>query len=403
MELLAPSITKTPTAERYADTPAATRRLPFIDNLRWVMILSVISMHAAVTYSSQGLWYYSEPSRLSRSEQLFFFSFEFFLKTFRMPILFFLAGYFVPGAYNRKGPPRFLKDRTYRLGWPTLLFIFILGPITGFLAAYHRAAGEPIRTLLYEYARYITQGLFIWGFGPLWYCVALLFFSFVYAGWRILIPAQGKAPSIPRPFPHTSAILGFSGIIALATFLARIPWPIGTAVYNLQFGYFSQYIAFFIAGTLAYRHGWLTALPVTTGRRWSRITLLGGPVFWIALIIFGGGLKGQAAAYAGGWHWQSLGISTLEALTGVGISLGCITLFRDRFNRQGPMAAFLSANFFAVYVFHATVLVAITRGIAGWQGEALLKFGVATLLTIAVTYALCAFVFRRIPLLKNIL
>src|SRR5207245_932828 len=35
-------------------------RLDFIDNLRWVMIVLVVSMHAAVTYSHVGSWYFME-------------------------------------------------------------------------------------------------------------------------------------------------------------------------------------------------------------------------------------------------------------------------------------------------------------------------------------------------------
>jgi len=41
--------------------------------------------------------------------------------------------------------------------------------------------------------------------------------------------------------------------------------------------------------------------------------------------------------------------------------LGLLTLFRDRFNRQGAVARFLSANAFAVYVFHAPVLIALAQ------------------------------------------
>ena len=32
-----------------------------------------------------------------------------------MGFLFFIAGYFVPGAYDKKGGARFLRDRAY--GW----------------------------------------------------------------------------------------------------------------------------------------------------------------------------------------------------------------------------------------------------------------------------------------------
>ena len=39
-----------------APAKARSLRLPFIDNLRWTMIILVVSMHAAVTYSHLGSW-----------------------------------------------------------------------------------------------------------------------------------------------------------------------------------------------------------------------------------------------------------------------------------------------------------------------------------------------------------
>ena len=394
MELLAPNITKTPSA--------STTRLLFIDNLRWVMILLVVSMHASVTYNNQGQWYYNEPTHLNLFEEGFIITYEIFLQTFFMGILFFVAGYFVPGAYDRKGFRRFLLDRAWRLGWPTLLYMFLLAPITGFLADYHRSPGGPFVTFLREYGRYITHGQFIFGVGPLWFCVALLVFCCAYAGWRVLAPAAGRSTKT-RSFPRNASIVSLIAVIALATFFIRIPWPIGTAFYNMQFCYFSQYIAFFIAGTLAYRHNWLTTLPTATGKRWGLIAVFGGLAFWFILVVLGGAINGQTAAYPGGWHWQSLALSTLEALAGVGISLGCLTLFRERYNRQGPRAVFFSSNAFAVYVFHAPILIAITRALTGWHVEVLLKFTIATLLCFGLTNILSATVLRRIPVLKKIL
>jgi glucan biosynthesis protein C len=171
----------------------------------------------------------------------------------------------------------------------------------------------------------------------------------------------------------------------------------------MQFGYFSQYVAFFIAGTLAYRHSWLTTLPVRTGKRWGWIGLFGGLILWsalIAAIILG---KGRPADVNGGWHWESLCLSTFESLAGAGLSLGCITLFREKFNGADARTAFFSANAFAVYVFHAPILIVITRLMSDWQSDAVLKFLVATVLAIIATYTLSAFVFRRVPILKNIL
>ncbi len=382
-------------------TAVATSRLSFIDNLRWVMIMLVLSMHAAVTYSNHGSWYYNEATHLNRLEDISFLTYQVFLQSFFMGLLFFVAGYFVPGAFDRKGAARFLKDRAYRLGLPSLLYIFVLHPITCYYAAAVWAPDDPNRSFVREYAHYITRGRFLSGNGPLWFCIALLFFCCVYAAWRTL--STRKAASGPKSFPRNASITGFILLIAVATFLVRTFWRNGTSWYNMQFGYFSQYIAFFIAGTLAYRHSWLTTLPTFAGKRWGRIGLFGGLLIWAAVIASYIIAPPPAGSFDGGWHWQSLAMSTLESLAGVGLSLGCLTLFREKFYRQGPGAGFFSANAFAVYVFHPPILIVITRLMSGWQGEALLKFLVATVLSIIATYALSAAIFRRLPLLKNIL
>ena len=106
------------------------KRLSYIDNLRWVMIMLVVSMHAAVTYSHLGSWYYMEDTPVSQAETGIFGTYQVFLQSFFMGFLFFIAGYFVPGAYDKKGPGKFLMDRAYRLGLPLLFFVFLLQPIS---------------------------------------------------------------------------------------------------------------------------------------------------------------------------------------------------------------------------------------------------------------------------------
>ena len=394
----APGSAATTTLDR---TAAATVRLPFIDNLRWVMIMLVLSMHAAVTYSNHGSWYYNETTHLSRLEDILFITYQVFLQSFFMGLLFFVAGYFVPGAFDRKGTGRFLKDRAYRLGLPSLFYIFVLHPVTNYYAARNWAPDDPNRSFWREYGHYIVRGHFLSGNGPLWFCIALLFFCCVYAAWRCVFTPKNAAG--PKPFPRNAAIFGFIVLITVATFLVRLYWPNGTSFYNMQFCYFSQYVAFFIAGTLAYRHSWLTTMPTAVGKRWGRIGLFGGLTLWGILFTLYAVLKGNPADFSGGWHWESFGMSALESLAGVGISLGVLALFRSGFNRQGKLAVFFSANAFAVYVFHPPILIVITKWMSGWQGEALLKFLVATLLSIIATYALSAGIFRRIPVLKNIL
>src|SRR5579872_1118672 len=179
------------------ERPAASRLL-FIDNIRWVMIMLVLSMHAAVTYSGVGSWYYNEPAAVSGLEKAIFVTYQAFLQSFFMGLLFFIAGYFVPGAYDRKGGRQFLRDRAYRLGLPTLLSILVLQPLTVKLAYGHWGR------------------IWLGGTGPLWFCAALLIFCLGYALFRGLARRRQRQGV---SFPGKPGVMTFIVALAAATFL----------------------------------------------------------------------------------------------------------------------------------------------------------------------------------------
>jgi peptidoglycan/LPS O-acetylase OafA/YrhL len=382
-------------------TQKSAGRLLYIDNLRWVMIMLVLSMHAAVTYSHLGSWYFMENTPVSQAETFTFATYQVFLQSFFMGFLFFIAGYFVPKAYDTKGALRFLRDRAYRLGLPLLFFVFLLQPLSIYcIFLFDKQA--PWDSFGQLYGRYLHKGWWLGGTGPLWFCEALLIFCIVYALFRVLARKTNLIRS-GNKLPSKKAIWGFIALIAGCSFLVRIPWPNGTSFYNLQFCYFSQYVFFFSAGILAYRGGWLNRIPSELGRYWGRIGLIGGIIIWIAGIALGGALKGHLAPYQGGWHWQSLLECFRDQLAGAGISIFLLSWFHRRCHRQGKFARFFSANAFAVYVFHTPVLITLSKIMIGLHWPLLLKFVLLTLLSILVTYVLSAIILRRIPLLKNIL
>lgn len=385
-------------------TPAqqAQGRLLYIDNLRWVMILLVVSMHVAVTYSHIGSWYYMENTPVSTAETAIFGTYQVWLQSFFMGFLFFIAGYFVPRAYDTKGLLRFLRDRAYRLGLPLLLYMFVLQPVAVYcIFLLDKPGTAPGFAELFIHN--ISSGRWLGGTGPLWFCEALLLFNAAYALYRKLGIHIDTSRFAAGKFYRKPFILVFILAIALCSFLVRIPWPNGTAWYNLQFCYFSQYVFFFAAGILAWRGNWLSRLPYHTGIFWGKVALLAGMALWVINIVAGGALTGNLQPYQGGVHWQSLVECCREQLVGVGTSLFLVTWFRDRFNRQGRLAGFFSAHAFAVYVFHAPVTIALSKVLVPLHWPLLLKFVLLTVLGILATYALSALLLRRIPLLKKIL
>ena len=90
-------------------------RLLFIDNIRWSMIVLVLSMHACDTYSPFGNWYYVDRQPTGLGTKIFFGAYQSFLQAFFMAVLFFIAGYFSAAAYDRKTFSQFVRDRVFRL------------------------------------------------------------------------------------------------------------------------------------------------------------------------------------------------------------------------------------------------------------------------------------------------
>ena len=143
-------------------------------------------------------------------------------------------------------------------------------------------------------------------------------------------------------------------------------------------------------------------LPYVMGVRW-----LAGAVFFggAALLVLGAAVTAThtESRILGGFTWQSAALCLWESFVCVGTCLGLIVLFRDKFNRQGHLAKWLSDNSFAVYMFHTPVLIAVTLALSGLATPRLVKFVIATALGVSLTYLACSLIFRRLPLLKRVL
>jgi len=83
-------------------------RVPFLDNLRYLMILLVLVYHACGAYTSVAPhWLVHDSTSLAAD-----FIRELF-DVFMMPLLFFIAGFFAPLSLEKKGTFEFLKDKVW--------------------------------------------------------------------------------------------------------------------------------------------------------------------------------------------------------------------------------------------------------------------------------------------------
>ena len=368
------------------------QRSGYIDNLRLLVIVLVVVLHGAVTYSGIGSWYYKEATELSGSERIIFLIFQSFNQSFFMGLLFLLGGYMVPRAWDKKGSPAFMSDRVVRLGIPALFYMLVINPFIHYVLI--RQAQTPFGEF---FAAYYWGGQFIGGSGPLWFALALLIFSAVYVVVRELTAGQQRQR---RERPYTGGdLFKLALLIAVCAFLVRTVQPIGTSILNMQLCFFSQYVVFFVVGVLAGRERLLDRLDYRMGVRCLQLAFGPGIVLWGAMF-FGEG-SGQIEAFMGGGSWQSLAYAAWESANGVLMSFGLMAVFRRRFDRQSPLIKRLADASFAVYVFHAPILVAVSKAAATWNASAWLKWLVVSGIALVVSFVLAHYLFNRIPVFRT--
>ncbi|MEJ2597312.1 MAG: acyltransferase family protein [Anaerolineales bacterium] len=381
--------------------PLKVGRMFFMDNLRVFLTILVVLHHLAITYGASGSWFYQERpttelagillSLLTMLDHFYF-----------MGLFFLIAGYFVPGALDRKGPRRFLKDRLVRLGIPLVVYGFLISPFVMYVKGMQEGwwAGS-LGQFVITYWRELRFSP-----GPLWFVEALLIFSMAYVlGRSILNWIQVRwgnyvRPASQRPLTH-ARILALILVMAPLSFAVRLVFPIDTEWVHFQLSMFPQYIFLFAAGILAYRQNWLPDLPGGVRRRWSVIAilaLLSLPLF----TVFGGALE-NPDPFKGGMAWQSLTTSILEAVYCVAMSILLLGIFRQRLDLQGRLSQLLSRNAYTVYIIHPAVLVGLAYALRGFAIDPLLKYALVAPVAVAVCFLASQFLVRRVPLAERVL
>lgn len=368
--------------------PEVKSRLLFIDNIRWSMIILVLSMHAVDTYSPFGNWYYVDRQATGFGTALFFGIYQSFLQAFFMAVLFFIAGYFAAASFDRKGFSAFARDRLFRLGLPTLLYMFVIGPLTQYFLSHTWGRGG----FGHQWLIHLRDGEWLSETGPMWFCAVLLLFSLIYglsrlSGWR------ERAVALSGPL-----VVVFVISMAAATFAVRIGAQAGTSVLNVHPGDLPQYLLMFAAGAHGSRGSWMTGLADRSCLRWGALALAISAPLFAALVLFGGGLKGDTALYAGGFNLVSAGKCLWEALVCVGMGFLILAVYRRYFDTQGPVAKWLADNAFGVYLIHPPILIGFALSLHALVLGAIAKAILLTMLAAVGSFAVSALILRRSPL-----
>ena len=141
------------------------------------------------------------------------------------------------------------------------------------------------------------------------------------------------------------------------------------------------------------------------GRDWSLIALLVTlPYFGLAAYTMLGDVmarKQPGIEFAGGFNWLALCFALWEAFVVVGVGIGLLVLFRERWNHQGRLAKELAADVYTVYLIHPVVLVGFASAFSVVALYPLLKWGIAVVVTIPLCFLISSGI-RRIPLVNRV-
>ena len=370
-------------------------RMYYLDHLRVSLVVLVVLHHLAAVYGAVVPFYYVEPPFTNPRAFQVLLIFMLVNQSFFMGILFFLAGYFTPQSYDRKGPVVFLREKLLRLGIPLVVFVFLLNPVSS-IGSYlmpEYITGITVPLTWADYTRFI-------GLGPIWFLAMLLVFIMGSLLWRRV--SRKRAPASTARFSKISYLgIGiFTVCLAAASYLIRTAVPMGKTVLGFPtLSYLPQYLSFFVIGAVASRRGWLESL---SGKK-------GGISFGVAVgaavVLFPLAFSGRFFSLSvtaelgnamGNGHWQSGLFALWDSFFAVGMGLGLITLYRRFFNREHAVGKFLSRHSFMVYIVHTPVVVFLAYLIRGISLPTLPKLGIAALIIVPACFVV-ACLLKKIP------
>lgn len=373
-------------------------RLHYIDHLRAALVMLVVVHHVALVYGAGAPFYYVEPPFTDATGFRWLLVFVLANQAWFMGAFFLLAGYFTPGAFDRKGSGAFLRDRIIRLGVPLAVYVFLLNPLAE-LGAWLMPAeltGITRDPLWSDYPDLI-------GLGPLWFVAMLLVFSFGYVGYKSLAGGSGRSPA---RMPGYAALAAFTVALAAVSYGWRMIVPLGESVWQFPtLAYLPQYLSFFALGALAYRRDWLATLTAAKGAVGALFA--GAAAVLLFPLAFSGEMFTVEVTEAlenamGDGHWQSAAYAAWDSIFAVGLVLALVVAFRAAASRRNAVGSFLANHSYAVYVLHIPVVVYGAYLLRSLEMTAIAKTALVSAVVVPACFAI-AFIVRKLPGVSRVL
>jgi Acyltransferase family len=371
------------------DWPGRVRRLPsqvqsegrhaWMDNLRVAVIAGVVITHVATAYALDIDWYYEERTASAVTEVVLA-SIILPSALFAMAALFLVAGILSARSLARLGARTFLRRRLVRLGCPTALFVLVLGPLAATIG--DRAEGQ--MSYPNDVWRTFADNVRTTDSGPMWFVIALLTFTSVYA--LTSVARRGRSNRRDAPLRLWHLVLSAATIV-VASFTVRLVWPFtADTPFTLNLWEWPQMAVMFGFGAVAGERRWLDPPPAWL---W-RVCATGGALGVFTIVATGVALAGSSnqEVFLGGMHLQALAEPVAEACLAVSMALWTALLFKQHITFDGPVARALGRASYCAYVVHPVTVVVLSAALASVAVVAEIKFIVVATLGIAASFTI---------------
>jgi len=331
------------------NNPTTPQRLHALDNLRALMMWLGIVLHVAInhlTINSPLPW--RDPKTSPVADLLLLF-----IHSFRMPVFFVLAGFFVALLVARRGAGGMLRNRALRLALPFAIFwppLFVATTVLAMVYIHLTARGMPGIDSALTPAR--QPGGSPFNTMHLWFLYQLFWFSVMaWAGVRLqrFVPIRLRA-ALARSFVTLAERRWGFAVLALPLALVGSFYPSGMVTESGSFlpplAEWVQSGLFFVVGW--YVHGQQERLLAIFASR-CKGHAVAGLAFLVATVVLLGAFRGnrlQSLPHPEFW------IAFVYNATAWLWSLALIGGFVRYLPRQNAVLAYLSQSSYWVYLVH---------------------------------------------------
>ncbi|HXX34241.1 MAG TPA: acyltransferase [Thermodesulfobacteriota bacterium] len=368
-------------------------RVYFLDNLKTFIILLVVFFHSAYAYS---IYYSVDWYVIDTQKSLFFDVFITVAFAFMMPTMFFVAGYFGNRSLASKGLLPFWKDKLYRIIIPWALGVLILAPARAYMHSLSRHLYPSYLCYWGHYffgKEYQTHGqaqFYFLGMLTLFYAVL----SVVYIIRRRIGNISNK-PTKPSSlffviFGLATGLIFFGGNLVIGEAI----WP-KIAIFDVPGSRFIPYMAYFFLGVFAYKRQWFTPSGYNPAlKRWLPICLPMCPLSFFLFLIF---LDKKLMPGEIGMACYSLSYFFF-CMTAV---FSLLAFFQKRIDFTSGLLASLSANSYAIFFIHYSVILWIILALRELQWNPFVKWLSVGILSVIVCYVVARYALSKTPMFSS--